>query len=151
MILLQSQDKFNDLAQLDTATGQIFWLSRCTHPEAVAQAVCGHIARIGEHILCLYRLGGVLHFRIDSADWELNEEIEISLQDIQEGKNRLTIARQGVPLVSLDYRRSVIRPPLAVDPTPFVEEEDFDFCLFVCNVVNDPDRKVRIYGQQLCS
>jgi hypothetical protein len=36
-------------------------------------------------------------------------------------------------------------PPPSFDPTPFVEAEDFDFGLFVRNVLADPARSARIY------
>jgi hypothetical protein len=41
----------------------------------------------------------------------------------------------------------VIDPPLDQDPTPFVEEEhfDFDFGLLVANVCSDPSRQDRLY------
>jgi hypothetical protein len=34
------------------------------------------------------------------------------------------------------------------DPTPFVSAEDFDFGLFIANVIGDPGRRDRIYARR---
>jgi len=51
----------------------------------------------------------------------------------------------GNTLLQLLYKRPDLNPPLELDPTPFVEEEQFDFGVFVQSIVNDPARGNRIY------
>ena len=57
----------------------------------------------------------------------------------------ISIVKDDDLIFTLTYNRPRIDPPLELDPTPFVEEEDFDFCLFLLNVLSDPGRKERIY------
>lgn len=59
--------------------------------------------------------------------------------------NTLSFHIGGQCVLELEYRKPVIDPPLEHDPTPFVEEEHFDFGLFVRNVVSDRTRRERIY------
>jgi hypothetical protein len=145
MVLLQSMDKFDNLAELDTGTGQISYFSRRANPKAASRPIRGAIAQLHGRTLCLYREAGALHFRVDNEDFELTEKTHVELVRTQDDVNRITVLRNGVPLFTWTYQRPAIYPPLELDPTPFIEEEDFDFCLFVHNVVNDPSRRKRIY------
>ena len=55
--------------------------------------------------------------------------------------NALTIKHRDAALVTIRYKPSVVGPSLESDPTPFVEREQFDFGLFIHNVLNDPKRR----------
>lgn len=112
-----------------------------------SRPICGHIAQLDGRIVCLYREAGQLHFRVNDIDCELTENTKVSLVRIREDANRFTVLRDGITLFTWTYQRPVIEPPLELDPTPFVEEEHFDFCLFVYNVVNDLGRRERIYAE----
>jgi len=86
---------------------------------------------------CLYlRFGDSLPISLEGveADWSAaSGQVEFKLKH----GNQIALA-QSYPasgeLVTLDQ-----------DPTPFVEAEDFDFSLFVRNVVSDLARADRIY------
>jgi len=148
MILLQSNDRFDDLAKLDTSTGRVSWFSRQVVDLTIASSpIRGHIAQLCGHTLCFYRKAKVLHFRVDDEDLELTEETQVELVRVRDAVNCITVLRNGVPLFTWTYHRPVIDPLLEYDPTPFIEEEQFDFCLFVYNVMNDPDRRERIYTE----
>jgi hypothetical protein len=144
MILLQSQDKFDDLAVLEPDTGQLTWYSKEQTPDLASHPIAGHIAYLNGHMLALYRDTGVLHFRIDDNDFALTRQtrIELARGDV----NILKVVRDDVMLLEWTYKPPIIEPPLDMDPTPFVEEEDFDFGLFVYNVTKDAGRRNRIYS-----
>ncbi|MCD4738513.1 MAG: hypothetical protein K8R89_04565 [Anaerolineae bacterium] len=147
MILLQSNDRFADLAKLDTSTGRVSWFSRQVDSTIASRPIRGHIAQLGGHTLCFYRKEKVLHFRVDDEDLELTEETQVELVHVRDAVNCITVLRHEVPLFAWTYQRPVIDPLLEYDPTPFIDEEQFDFCLFVYNVANDPDRRERIYTE----
>ena len=86
-----------------------------------------------------------MHFRVDDEDFELTAETSVKLVPVKETTNTIMLFRGEDLQSSWTYQRPALDPPLKYDPTPFVEEEDFDFCLFVYNVANDPGRKARIY------
>jgi hypothetical protein len=50
-------------------------------------------------------------------------------------------------LVNFRYHLPVNEVPLSIDPTPFIDEEDFDFLLFVHNVLAQDERRHRVYNQ----
>jgi hypothetical protein len=145
MVLLRSVDRFQDLAELDTDTGQISWFSR---PRNCGESlrIQGSIARLHNRVLCLYREEEMLHFRVDNKDIELTEETTIHLVSIDENYNRIIVFCDDVSLLDWAYQRPEIEPSLDCDLTPFVEEEQFDFCLFVYNVANDKSRRENIYA-----
>lgn len=84
---------------------------------------------------------------MDDEDLELTEKTQVELVGVRDDVNRITVLRNGVPLFTWTYQRPVIDLS-QYDPTPFIEEEHFDFCLFVHNVVNDPGRRERIYTER---
>ena len=143
MVLLQSTDKFDDLAELEPTTGRLTWYSKHQTPALAFRPIRGHVARLDGHTLILYREATMLHLRIDDADFELTDDTYIEL--VRGNLNVLTVIRRGVVLFSWTYKPPVIEPPLEMDPTPFVEEEHFDFGLFVYNVMRDACRRDRIY------
>lgn len=144
MIVLQSKDGFDDLAILNTVTGQVSWISKKSYSLALSDTH-GSVARMHGHTLCLYRTSGVLHFRVDDQDIQLTEDTSVSLVALDDDTYRITVSRTEAVLFDWTYKRPLIWPPLEWDPT-FVREDDFDYCLFVWNVANDPGRRARIYS-----
>jgi hypothetical protein len=145
-MLLQNLDQFDDLVLLDPDTEQISMLSRSAHPELSAQSVRGHFADLAGHRIYFYRAHDErLHVRVDELHVEFNRETRVTLvrQDID--TNRFQVLRNGSVVIDLLYPRPVLDPPLAHDPTPFVDEEDFDICLLIHNVMTDAARRERIY------
>jgi hypothetical protein len=148
-LLLQSKDRFDQVALLDTSTGQISWLQKSEVYTEPPLPIKGHIAQLRGRTLCLYREAGSLYFKVDSEVFELTEDTEVEFVHMENDLNRITIFRKGVVLFTWTYERPIIHPPLKYDITPFVKEEDFDFCLFVSNVVSSSERRDRIYAVPL--
>lgn len=145
VIVLQCLERYDTLAVLDPEIGSISWSSRQGFVSECPASICGVASRLDGRILCFYRHGGALHFRSDDQDFELGHTDSTQYQAIERGLAEFSILREGQPLYSWAYRRPVIDPPLELDPTPFVEEEQFDVCLFVHNVLSSPERRRRIY------
>ncbi|GAA2522788.1 hypothetical protein GCM10010201_21180 [Pilimelia columellifera subsp. columellifera] len=55
----------------------------------------------------------------------------------------LTVTAPGCPVYRVRYHRDV--PMFEGDPTPFVELEDFEFGVFLRNLLGDPERMERIF------
>ena len=143
-VLLQSQDRYDDLIELDTASGQITWHSVKNEPHLREGTIDGHFSKLDGKMAALLRENGVLHFRVNQLDVELSDDTE-AVWERRPGLHTLTLTRDGKRILRLAYSPPVIDPPLEVDPTPFVEEEHFDFGLFVHNVLQDKGRRERIY------
>lgn len=146
MVLMQSNQRYSTYAELDTTTGIITWRSKETDRAASLAEMGGHIVVLDGYPVCLYRAEGRLHLRIAAVDTEITDDTTADLvQGEQGGASTLTVSRQGIVCFRWTYTRPIIDPPLAVDPTPFVGEEDFDFGVFVRNVISEPRRRQRMY------
>ncbi len=142
MLLLQSSDHFTEMMKLDPVSGEAHFVSRGDVAEP--HRISGAYARVGEHLACLYRCGDRLFFSLDGKRTEVSEDAAAHLR--RRGEARVLTIRQGnLTLVEWEYRLPPVNPPLEEDPTPFVDAEDFDFGLFVSNVLNDGARKDRIF------
>lgn len=97
----------------------------------------------GERVL-FYRWQGELRLRFGTAP-------PISLQGVEadwsvgSGQIDFKLKSGNATIIARTYPVSGELATLDQDPTPFVEAEDFDFLLFVRNVLSDPPRADRIY------
>ena len=145
MLILQSRDVFERLASLQPESNQVTWFAR---QPGMHYSIQGTIAEVGDYLCFLYRQDGVLHFRANDEDFILDEGVSVQLRDMIKDHKQLSIHRDDSQLFALEYRVPEPIPPLDQDPTPFVEEEDYDFCLFVYNVANSKNRRETIYHAQ---
>ena len=100
----------------------------------------------GERVL-FYRWQGVLRLRFGNA-------APLSLQGVEadwsacSGLVSFKLKSGDRTILAHSYSGSKELTSLPEDPTPFVEAEDFDFLLFVRNVLSDRARASRIYTVQ---
>ena len=145
-MLLQSKDVFDQLVDLNTESGAYRVLSRKVHPELPATKTSGTFSIVDDTMLMLYRKNGVLYFRARDRTVELSDDVTSSLTN--KHSNRVfQLLKNGKPVIGLTYLPPVHEVPLSLDPTPFMEEEDFDFLLFVHNVLTNTGRRNRIYNE----
>lgn len=144
MILLQSYDRYDDLLELDFVTGAIRFLSRAKEPQLASETIRGMYSTLCSDVVLLYRRNDRLFLRARGQDIEVDDTTAFVLKRAFP-QSRLTVVRGGNALFQWDYETPIPVPPLADDPTPFVEEEDFDFGLFLSHVTADPDRKTRLF------
>lgn len=146
-MILACHDVFDQLAELEPSDASVRLLSRRHHPELTASIV-GRFSFINEMMVSLYRIHGVLYFRITDQEFELTEDTSSTLET--DGNNRKFRLLQGEEvLVDISYLTPELEIPLSIDPTPFIEEEHFDFLLFVHNVLTQPGRRNRVWNQTL--
>jgi hypothetical protein len=137
-------DLFNELAYLNPRTGEIRWLERPPGDNSVR--VQGHVSRsIAAKVICFYRYEGYLRLRIDDVEYRFNGALELRLDHLSRQRNRVTICDQGKVVFQWEYVRPVDPVEIQRDPTPFIEEEDFDILLFAYNVLSNPRRRREIY------
>jgi hypothetical protein len=138
-ILLQSKDRFVEVAELDPGSGTARFRTKRS-----ADLPQGSYAQVNGTFCALYRRDGILMFRFGDAEFPLHEAVYSELLR-SEDVSTLRLHYHGRPLFELSYPRTAMSPPLDADLTPFVEEEDFAFPLFVHNVLSDPERRELIF------
>ena len=145
-ITLQSQDKFAELARLSLDTGEVSFVSKHSDPALKAAVTSGGYSIVNGVMCSLYKVGGGLYLRVGEQALEITDEVEARL-DRSPKKHTFQLLRDGKLLLEFIYSPPKSDIPLADDPTPFIEEEDFDFLLFVTNVLKDKSRRQRVYNQ----
>jgi len=145
-MILESQDHFDQLAELTPGGSSVRFWSRKQHPELSA-LVAGCFSTVNETIVSLYRVHGDLYFGIGDQEFQVKDDTTSTLETHGRSRRFRLLERESV-LVELNYLSPELEIPLSLDPTPFVEEEHFDFLLFVHNVLTQPGRRNRVWSDQ---
>lgn len=144
-MILQSKDEFDQLMELNPITGRRQFLSRKQHPEIASMRLSGGYSIVNGMIVCLYRVDNALYFRLGEEEFKIADDAT-SILVHENGYRLFQLVQNGNLLVNFRYRSPVYEVS-NIDPTPFIDEEDFDFFLFVHNVLNQGDRRHRVYNQ----
>lgn len=141
MVWLQSNEKFDDIAELDVESGE--W-KICRREENVHVQTDGFFSILSQVFCAIFRSGNQLHFRIGDKQFELTEGVEIAVNGALE-KRFLSVRRRGSPEIEFEYSLSSFA--IDGDITPFLEDEDLDFGLFLSNIATDPNRQAVLKGE----
>ena len=153
-MILRRYTVFDELGIYDPAKGIMSKYLRRSELERVPVELSGHYDFISvrhdnsleyeeSKLVLLFRQDGYLYLQIDDHRLILsNHIIEFRLLDVYKV---LRVSNDRKVVFELTYLPPVIDPPLSEDPTPFVEEEHFDFALFLANLSWDHERQSRLY------
>ncbi|MEK6334071.1 MAG: hypothetical protein AABM67_03920 [Acidobacteriota bacterium] len=145
-MILESKDVFDQLAEFDPNTGTYRLLSRKQHSELATTPPSGGYSIVDGTMLSLYRRDEVLYFRAGDREFRLTDDV-ISKLTREDNSRVFQLIQDGNSLAVFRYAPPVLDVPMSADPTPFIEEEDFDFLLFVHRVLTDTGRRNRVYSQ----
>ena len=143
-MLLQSHKSFAMVGEYDPVMDTFVTLSRYDEPSHASCPISGVFDYVGANRVLLFRLADVLYLQVDGHRMPM-ADLAIELRSVN-GRRVLEVLSHGKNVLELTYDPPHLDPPLALDPTPFVEEEDFDFGLLLANVSRDRNRQARIYG-----
>lgn len=146
-IVLQSQDNYNEIAVLDLDTGNITVFSKRDQLDLSSSPTNGYFSIMGGRMVCFFRSDEQLMVKIDDQTIGLRDEDTVLLEPVQGNWNRFRILRDKETLFSWVYERPEIYPSINFSQffNPLIADEDFDICLFIYNVMNDPGRKERVF------
>jgi hypothetical protein len=103
----------------------------------------GWFAFLGGTPVALFVRAGTVTLLVGDKVLPVDENTAARLSD-QGGTRVLTVYLGTRCEVRLPYRRPTPWPPLEVDPTPMIEEEDYDYGLFLRNVIENRERQRRL-------
>jgi hypothetical protein len=141
-MLLQFHQSFDILAEYDPATGGFAAFSRSAEPARV-HFVQGTFDYLSGKRVILYRLAGVLYLDVDGERVPVEDHV-VEVRPLN-GDRVLRVRGDRGLVFEVAYSPRRLDPPLSEDPTAFIDEEDFDFGLFLRNVSRDRERQSRIY------
>lgn len=143
-VTLGNQDRWNRDIRLDRATGAV---ERLTAERPGRRAVDGLYVRRQRRFMALYRVDDRLVFRSGAHELDVGE-IRVKRRTVGP-MHRLEFAdpagRVALRCRYLDWellRRGFI--PAALDDTPFIEPEDFNWSMWIANVLSSDERRERI-------
>lgn len=139
MLLLQSNEIFDNIAEFEPHNGKINILSRKKNFPDHRVVTNGFFSEHQNGLLLLYRKNGELFFKSAAFHVSLNNNIHINIVGNNQTR-RFEILDRGVKIFETTYI-PVLNEFGEDDPTPFVEDEDFDFYLFVRNIANNQERR----------
>jgi hypothetical protein len=146
MIWLYSHNEYDYLGRFDPNTGHLKKTSLkglgSEAPDITEFA--GSFPEVKGGLFVLYRHRGQVIF------WAFGNEFVLDGQTIVDvdgsGRNRcLSIKTMGKSVSELEYEL-LNDGPIPGDLTPFIDDEDFDFGLFVSNISKDQDRREVLLG-----
>jgi hypothetical protein len=143
-VILQSSERFDEIAEYDLLTGNYRFLSKSCNREMLPVRIAGSYSRLGGTIVSLYRKNEHLFLSISKREFKITPDVYSSLtQEDDHQTFRLLNKQEVITMFTCTRPRSDI--PAHLDPTPFVDDEDFDFLLFVHHVLTEEGRRERVY------
>lgn len=149
-IILQSQDKFNEIAVLDLESGSISVHSKTDYPDLASKPKQGYFSVQNDTVVSFFRLGERLYLRLNQQIVEFQDNDAIVLQPQPLNHQLFSIQRDQRTVFSWVYKRPLISPPVSAFQMiePMISEEDFDIFVFIHNVINDKQRMKRVFMQK---
>lgn len=144
-MFVQCKELFDRVAEFTPETGQLNEFSRTAEPDRIRGPVRGSYSTIGGRSVVLYRDDGLLWLRVDGEVLALDRRTRVELIELDpDGTEKLLRIAQGMDIL-MEWSYEPQARTIEGDLTPFVEEEDFDFALFLSNVSLNPDRQDLLY------
>lgn len=139
---LEAFGRYPTVAEFDPASNYFSELNRLEDKVPPDARFWGYFDKLGGQLLLLYRVGEELFLRHNNQDNRIDDDVSASFTE--GAMNRLLVTRGDETMVDITYPHpKEWRIPF--DTTPFVEDEDFDFGLFIANVLTEPGRRRRVF------
>ena len=142
-MILKCHTEFDKMGEYNPVTGTLSTFSRKAEPGRVPAQISGLFDQLGGKLILLFRLAGVLYLQVDGQRIPIGDHA-IDLRSVN-GRRVLRVRSGSKSVLEVMYNPPIIEPPLSEDPTAFVEEEHFDFGLFVANLSKDKSRQGSLY------
>ncbi len=136
-MLVQYHERFDVIAEFDPESGRVQPLPR---PDGLSPGgTDGWFAILGGVCVVFYRQAARLRLQIGGRTFDLDGDASVDWR-VEDRTAVFTVTDESGQ-VMLRYTSGPSSGPwVSDDPTPFVEEEDWDLGLFISNVIFDEER-----------
>ena len=141
MLWLQSNERYDLVAQFDPSSYVLTELDRCFLGNTVPGIFHGFFSHFGESRIGVYGLAGKLFLLIDDRLFELEASDTIEVDGPTSARHLRVLNNVGKVISETRYSLHEVAGPIPDDPTPFVDNEDFDIGLLASNVSKNPERR----------
>jgi hypothetical protein len=139
---VESFDRFAEVGDFDAESGALNTFDRSSG-EGEGRLVEGHFATLSGTPVVFYRHRGDLWLRVRDRAWRLADPSTVHWSATDDS-SRLAVMESGREVAHVEYETDRKDPD---DLTAFGTDEDWDFGLFVSNVLHDQGRRQRIYSE----
>jgi hypothetical protein len=142
-ISLQSRDEFNIIAFLDLVSGTF---SIKPKPEKMAETN-GFFSIHNGDVVSFFRFGEKMFIRVNEKTTDFQENDKIFIESLLNNHCVFSIQRGQEIIFTWNYKINPIIPPISAFRmvNPMASEEDFDIFIFMRNVINDIERRKRVF------
>lgn len=139
---LQSKKCFQDIVKYNEKSGEFEIVNR-NSPD-VPENLDGSYEILGGVFVVLYINDQELYVGVGSNSFQMGNGLEISVKN--DADNRLmTLTKNGAVLSTVQYK-ILSENKFAGDTTAFIDDEDFDYGLFLSNISKDKGRQKVLLG-----
>jgi hypothetical protein len=139
-IILQSHDRFDDIGEFNSETGELHVLpnwdrqSECSEKETA-----GFFSELPDGPAILFRIGHDLFFTYGGKTHAVTDDVRANVVPVG-SKRRFILTGNKGEMASIEYNVPGPEIPPQFDFTA-TEPEHFDFLLFVKNILENPQRR----------
>jgi hypothetical protein len=145
MIFLQNSEHHALIGTLASAKGgELTESDRSVLGQVDSRVVSGSYCKFEGKLVGVFRANEELYLLLGQRSLPWSSIESVSIEENPPNNRRLRVLVRG-EVLEVDCRREVLNPPLSDLHEPFVEDEDYDFCLFVRNLASDPERRQRVF------
>lgn len=146
MIWLQSNETYNEIAEYDHFSGSYLIKSRDSVSKSSLSNIDGTYAFLSNEFVAIYKFGTEMFVRIGTHSIQLIGDVKITVKG-DPASRKLSVKKNKEELVTVNYALNNSNV-YSHDPTPFIDDEDFDFGLFISNIASNESRKRVLLGKE---
>ncbi len=150
MIYLQSKEQFNQFAKLNIDTGEAQYENKSNLTENEKIIFSGTFSEVDNEVVFFFRHDGQLFIKIKDETFLIDDNTASSWE-IRKSNTIyavFTISERGKVIYEKKYRPFPSEKVIKDDLTAFVDEEDYDFFVFINSVLNSKERRTDIYKEK---
>ncbi len=140
-IYLQCYDEYNKYACYNVINFNISYYNKEQIAVNKNMVQSGWYSSYSGHLILLYIINGKLILKVNEFHFELCEDIIVDVSGPWDNRT-LKIYLKKREVLTIMY--TTINRPYDNDITPFIEDDDFDLCLFARNLLMDKERRNRV-------
>lgn len=150
MIYLQSKEEFNRFAKLNMETGEAQYEDKSGLEDSERIYFSGTFSEVDNGAVFFYRYDSQLFLKLKEKTFPITDNTASSWE-IRKSDPIVaifSISESGKLIYEKKYRPFASGNVIEGDMTAFVDEEDYDYLVFVNNVLNSKERRSDIYKEK---
>lgn len=128
-ILFQSFDEINQIYDLDKKSSYVI---------DVTPKTCGWYKVIEDKVSAIYAFKGQIHLIYNKIQISLNQTMNSKIKN-KNGIQIFTLKNNNLPILTFEY--SSENSLKGVEPFDYIDDEDYDWGLFLSNIINNVNRQ----------